>query len=406
MKWIGQHIYDLVSRFRNDVYLESVSESAQDHVVGIDANGKLYKQDVTTGDITGVRLTTDDTNTASDSSGSVDFTIAGGLGIDTSTSGTTITIAGEEATASNAGVVELATTAETTTGTDTARAVTPDGLKDGYQGSSNIATVGIIGAGEWRGTAITTTYTAAKVTSIVAGDGIDVSGATGDVTVTAETATASNPGVVELATTAETTTGTDTGRAVTPDGLKDGYQGSANVTTLGTIATGTWEGTAIASDQQKHVMHYQTTGYATGDGTNYEISKQISANTAPFQHDVSIGSDGLTAQTPQQWMRTQGHVMPRACTLKRWTGWAASAGSGTTYIGLFKVTMTRDDSNSVSAVLLEEFSYTALGNNKNEDFDETSFTETAIAAGDIVFTAMKGVNAKAMYFNGTFEVEF
>ena len=22
MKWIGQHIYDLVSRFRNDVYLE------------------------------------------------------------------------------------------------------------------------------------------------------------------------------------------------------------------------------------------------------------------------------------------------------------------------------------------------------------------------------------------------
>tara|TARA_Y100001938_G_scaffold132343_1_gene190533 strand:+ start:805 stop:1464 length:660 start_codon:yes stop_codon:yes gene_type:complete len=46
MKFIGQHIHDLISRFRNDVYLESVSESAQDHVVGIDASGKLYKQDV------------------------------------------------------------------------------------------------------------------------------------------------------------------------------------------------------------------------------------------------------------------------------------------------------------------------------------------------------------------------
>ena len=46
MKFIGQHIYDLISRFRNDVYLESVSESTQDHMVGIDANGKLYKQDV------------------------------------------------------------------------------------------------------------------------------------------------------------------------------------------------------------------------------------------------------------------------------------------------------------------------------------------------------------------------
>ena len=60
-------------------------------------------------------------------------------------------------------------------------------------------------------------------------------------------ASASVKGIVELATTAETTTGTDTTRAVTPDGLKDGYQGSTNVTTLGTISTGTWNGTAIAS---------------------------------------------------------------------------------------------------------------------------------------------------------------
>jgi len=54
MKWIGQNIYDFISKFRNDVYLENVSESAQNHVVGIDAAGKLYKQDVSVGDITGV----------------------------------------------------------------------------------------------------------------------------------------------------------------------------------------------------------------------------------------------------------------------------------------------------------------------------------------------------------------
>ena len=54
MKWIGQYIWNLVSRFRSDVYLESLSESSQDHVVGIDSDGKLYKQDVATGDITGV----------------------------------------------------------------------------------------------------------------------------------------------------------------------------------------------------------------------------------------------------------------------------------------------------------------------------------------------------------------
>ena len=58
-------------------------------------------------------------------------------------------------------------------------------------------------------------------------------------------ATTSASGIVELATTAETTTGTDTARAVTPDGLKDGYQGSANVTTLGTITSGEWNGSTI-----------------------------------------------------------------------------------------------------------------------------------------------------------------
>ena len=59
-------------------------------------------------------------------------------------------------------------------------------------------------------------------------------------------ASTSAKGIVELATTAETTTGTDATRAVTPDGLKDGYQGSTNVTTLGTIGTGTWGATDIA----------------------------------------------------------------------------------------------------------------------------------------------------------------
>ena len=56
MKWIGQHIWDFISRFRNDVYLENVTESTQDHVVGIDADGKLYKQDVPVGDMTGVDI--------------------------------------------------------------------------------------------------------------------------------------------------------------------------------------------------------------------------------------------------------------------------------------------------------------------------------------------------------------
>ena len=151
MRWIGQHIYDLISRFRSDVYLEDISTGtiASGGNLGLDSNNKIVKAASTSHD--SVTL-----------AGTPDY----------------ITLSGQEITRN---AIDL--TADVT---------------------------GVLPVAN----------TAAKVTSIVAGDGIDVSGATGDVTVTAETATDSNPGVVELATTGESDTGTDTAKAVTPAGLK------------------------------------------------------------------------------------------------------------------------------------------------------------------------------------------
>ena len=114
MKFIGQFIQDFIARFRNDVYLENISSGtiASGGNLGLDSNNKIVKA-------------TDSAPTAA---------------IDT------------------AGIVELATTAETTTGTDGTRAVTPDGLKDGYQGSTNVTTLGTITTGTWQGTAIASAY--------------------------------------------------------------------------------------------------------------------------------------------------------------------------------------------------------------------------------------------------------
>tara|TARA_Y100000310_G_scaffold35288_1_gene33350 strand:+ start:398 stop:2338 length:1941 start_codon:yes stop_codon:yes gene_type:complete len=106
-----------------------------------------------TGDITGVTLSSD-SGSAADTSANVDIAIVGGAGIDTSATGTTVTITGETASASNAGIVELATTAETNTGSDAARAVTPDGLNDWTGGAGAITKLGTIASGVWSGTAL------------------------------------------------------------------------------------------------------------------------------------------------------------------------------------------------------------------------------------------------------------
>ena len=94
-------------------------------------------------------------------------------------------------------------------------------------------------------------------------------------------ATTTQKGVVELATTGETTTGTDSTRAVTPDGLKDGYQGSSNVTTLGTIATGVWNGTDIA------VAHGGTGASSAADA---RTNLGLVIGTDVLAHDANLAS--------------------------------------------------------------------------------------------------------------------
>jgi len=184
---------------------------------------------------------------------------------------------------------------------------------------------------------------------------------------------------------------------------------ASSLATVGTISSGTWQGTAVATGYTKHLVHYDFQGYSTGDGTNFEVSKQVSANTAPFNHDNSIGSDGLTAMSVQTIVRGGGKTMPKTCVLKRITGWSTCAGSATANIGLFKVTPAREDSGAVSAVKLADISYTAMGNNEMEDHDVASSfggTTTDITAGDILFTALKSGSGATQYFNLTVEVEF
>jgi len=203
-----------------------------------------------------------------------------------------------------------------------------------------------------------------------------------------------------------TTDGTTESKVLTLDADKLAtFTGAVTITGALTCTTD------LATDQQKHVMHYQTTGYSNGS-TEYQISESMNVNpVGNVEHDTNIGSDGLTAQTVQTWLRGGGHVMPRACTLKRWSGWSTSptAGDDPEY-GLFKVTLEDDVDSDPSAVLITEITHAASGNAIANFMTITTASsgdaaDLDIAAGDIVFFAIKG-GANFIYFNGTFEVEF
>jgi len=51
MKWIGQNIYDLVSRFRDDVYLEDLTTTTETSVLVVDSDGKVSKSTTLADDI-------------------------------------------------------------------------------------------------------------------------------------------------------------------------------------------------------------------------------------------------------------------------------------------------------------------------------------------------------------------
>ena len=119
MKWIGQHIWDFISRFRSDVYLEDISDAGEDtdKFLVAKSDGKVaYRSgaDVlsdiggasSASDVTGITVAAD-SGTASDTAGNLDLIVSGGEGIDTSAGGSTITITGEEATTSNKGVASF-----------------------------------------------------------------------------------------------------------------------------------------------------------------------------------------------------------------------------------------------------------------------------------------------------------
>lgn len=251
-----------------------------------------------------------------------------------------------QASSTAAGKVELAVATELVTGTDTARAVTPAAMS-AYAGGTGISTVGTITAGTWNGTAIGNTYL--------------------------PDATSSADGVVELALASEVATQTDVARAVTPGSLS-AFNGSTNISALGTVTTGTLDGVAVRD-------------------LAIDVTPDTDATTSGFIHSTLSAAAGLSAfecvyvDSNSRWAKTDASATATADKLLG-VATVSAAASAAVSVALPNSYIRNDAWNWTvgSAVLLSE--------------TEGALTQTAPTATDAVVRVVGyAVNADTLYFN-------
>tara|TARA_R110000796_G_scaffold29272_1_gene79248 strand:+ start:42 stop:1832 length:1791 start_codon:yes stop_codon:yes gene_type:complete len=237
MKWIGQNIYDFISRFRNDVFLEDVKSGtiASASNLGLDSNNKIVKATITSHDE--VTL-----------AGTPDYITISGQEITRNAVDLTADVTGTLPVANGGtGLTSLSTLLNSNVDHDT---LTNFAANEHFT-QANITTVGTIGTGVWQGTAINATY---------------LDGQSG------------------------TNTGDETLSSV--NGL--------GVTTVGTIDTGVWQGTAIASayldSDTAHLTTAQTfTGVKTfGTTTKLQFRDANAYINSPEANDLEIAATDIT----------------------------------------------------------------------------------------------------------------
>ena len=465
MKWIGQNIYDQISKFRNTVdfsgdvtFYQPVNDASPFFRFGSSENEAFFIRPYYYGGTQTLQLAFIGTQTESGVAnfGALRFQVDGINILDIDDGGINF-VANKGISINGTDVLTDSSGTATLSNIDVLDATTEATIEAAIDTLANLTSVGTITTGVWNGSRVASayldpdtarlttdqTFTGTKTFNETIVGSISGSAATAataiHVTITDNESTdennlipfledaSENGNAIGLESDGDLTYNPSTGK-VTATGFVGALTGQAdtvatiaglapntattqasqpNITGVGTITTGTWQGTAIATDQQKHLATFDIRGYSTADGTNYEIPVFVTDNNAPFEHNTTAESDGLTALTVTKLIKATGVVMPYAGTLKKWKGWAThSTTSGTCNIALFRYRPNASSASNVSLVLLDAVTNTPAANNTVIAIDETTFTDADVAAGDVIISGIKGDGSQITYFVSTLEIEW
>tara|TARA_R110000822_G_scaffold77896_1_gene186710 strand:+ start:280 stop:2235 length:1956 start_codon:yes stop_codon:yes gene_type:complete len=221
----------------------------------------------------------------------------------------------------------------------------------------NITGVGTIGTGVWNATAIASAKMA--------------------------TGTSSAQGALELATTAEATTGTDTARAITAAGLKSHV------------------------DARHSYSYISFTGQSTvqSDGNWEYLPKQGIASHAWNNNGEAAGiTVGDSTIAVDKTTQHNGIRVPHACTLIGFSGLGSNAsGNRTFHGGLFVGVPDYNDTDAINPVLRAYAAASGSSHGNRTSVVEDLGRTYSLSAGDVIYPAIRGngSNADNIYLNFT-----
>jgi hypothetical protein len=204
-----------------------------------------------------------------------------------------------------------------------------------------------------------------------------------------EAASATAKGAVELATTGEADTGTDTARAVTPAGLKSHVDARYSYQYI----TFSFKANNVGPDLWRSPSQNGPEYYLWDNNHGSGVTQ--AASDAPKDVDINttISVDYLDLTT--------GFIIPKACKIDGFYGNCRVNGTNPNtlrpVLGLFRAAEPADGNTSdLTATCVAFDSYdTASGNRKNRFLKlETSGLNTDLAQGDLLFPAV-GFDATA-----------